>query len=57
MAAVAVLAAYAAQAMGKAFDRLRQFERWARTITGTIFILVGVYYCLTYIFGVSLSAW
>jgi cytochrome c biogenesis protein CcdA len=54
VAGVAVLAAYAAQAMGKAFDRLRQFERWAGAITGIIFILVGVYYCLTFIFGVSL---
>jgi cytochrome c biogenesis protein CcdA len=55
VAAVAILAAYAAQKMGKAFDRLRQFERWATTITGAVFIAVGVYYCLTYILGVSLS--
>ena len=54
VAAVAILAAYAAGAMGRAFNRLRQFERWARAITGAIFILVGVYYSLTYIFGVTL---
>jgi cytochrome c-type biogenesis protein len=56
VAAVAFLAAYAAGAMGKAFNRLRQFERWARAITGAIFILVGIYYSLTYIFGVTIPA-
>ncbi len=48
----AVLIAFGAQWVGVAFDRLRQIELWARRITGGIFVLVGVYYCLVYIFGV-----
>jgi len=48
----AALIAFSAGAIGKVFDRLTVFERWARRITGLIFILVGIYYCLTYIFKV-----
>ena len=40
--------------VGKAFNRLRQVERWVRTVTGLIFIVVGIYYCLTYIYGISI---
>lgn len=35
--------------IGRVFDRLTQFEKWARRITGAVFILVGVYYTLVYI--------
>jgi cytochrome c-type biogenesis protein len=42
--------AYSAQSLGKAFDALRKIEIWFRRVTGIIFILVGVYYCLIYIF-------
>lgn len=52
----ALLIAFAAQHVGRAFGRLAQVEYWARTITGTVFILAGIYYCVTYIYGVSLSA-
>ena len=38
----------------RAFNRLMQIERWVRTITGVVFILAGLYYCLTYIYGLSL---
>ena len=48
----AVLAALGAQAVGKVFNRLSRFELWARRITGAVFILVGIYYCLIYIFKV-----
>ena len=41
-----------AGAVGKAFNKLALFERFARAITGIIFILVGIYYCLDSIFGV-----
>lgn len=40
--------------LGRAFDALAVFERWARRVTGTVFILVGIYYSLAYIFGVPL---
>ena len=33
-------------------DRVGQFQRWARRATGLVFILLGIYYCLVYIFGV-----
>ncbi len=36
------------------FNRLTLFEKWARRITGAIFILVGTYYTLIYIFGIQI---
>ena len=48
----AVLIAFSAQSLGQAFKRLTQFELWARRITGTIFICIGIYYSLTHIFGI-----
>ena len=48
----AALIALGANRVGAAFNKLTAFEKWARVITGIIFIGVGVYYCLTYIFGV-----
>jgi len=52
--AFTLLIAFAAQYVGKAFDRLKQIERWARMTTGVIFITVGIYYCLIHIYGLSL---
>lgn len=46
----AILIAFGARTVGRAFDRLSLVERWTRRITGTVFILVGVYFCLSYIF-------
>lgn len=34
------------------FRRVTQAERWARLATGAIFIAVGIYYCLRYVFRV-----
>jgi len=48
----AILIALSTQAVGKAFNMLTRIERWARRITGIIFIAVGIYYSLVYIFGV-----
>ena len=48
----AFLIATSAHAAGRAFERLRQFEWWARRITGVVFIAVGIYLSLKYIFGV-----
>ncbi|MBN1211304.1 MAG: sulfite exporter TauE/SafE family protein, partial [candidate division Zixibacteria bacterium] len=45
----AVLIAAGTRFVGKLFNRLTQFERWARRVTAVIFILVGVYYTLIYI--------
>jgi cytochrome c-type biogenesis protein len=48
----AVLIALGAHAAGRAFNTLASIERWARRGTGVIFIIVGIYCSLTYIFGV-----
>ena len=50
----AVLIALGTKRVGEAYDRIIHFEKWARRVTGVIFILVGVYYCLTHIFSVQL---
>jgi len=47
----AFIIAFAAQHVGKAFDRLTQIERWARRITGAVFIAAGVHFCLSSIFS------
>ena len=49
----AILIAFGANRMGKAYNNLAAFEFWARRITGAVFIAAGIYYSLTYIFGVS----
>lgn len=48
----AVVIAYSARIAGLFFNRLAVFERWFRRITGAVFVLIGVYFCLKYIFGV-----
>jgi cytochrome c-type biogenesis protein len=46
----AFLLAFGTQAVAKTFNRLTQIEKWVRRITGIVFILVGIYYSLIYIF-------
>ncbi len=48
----AVLMAVGAQRVGRAFNALTTFERWARTVTGILFIGLGIYESLRSIFGV-----
>ncbi len=48
----ATLLAKSAQSVGKAYNVLAKIEWWARTLTGTIFILVGIYFSLKYVFAV-----
>ena len=50
----AVLIAFGANRIGRAYNQMASFEYWARRITGTVFIAAGIYYCLTYIFGFSI---
>jgi cytochrome c-type biogenesis protein len=50
----AFLLAIGTQYVGKMFSKMAQFEKWARRVTGLIFILVGLYYMLIYIVGISL---
>ncbi|MFZ1683963.1 MAG: aromatic aminobenezylarsenical efflux permease ArsG family transporter [Candidatus Zixiibacteriota bacterium] len=44
--------AYSAQGVGRLFHHMTQFERWARIVTALLFIGVGVYLCLRYIFQI-----
>ncbi len=49
------LLALGTQYVEKIFSKLAQCEKWARRLTGAIFILVGLFYTLIYIFGISLQ--
>ena len=46
------LIAVGAKWISTAFNKLTQIELWIRRITGLLFILIGIYFCLVYIFKV-----
>ena len=48
----AIVIAVGARSLGKAYSGVALVERWARRLTGVIFIGVGVYLTLVYVFGV-----
>jgi len=48
----AVLIAVGAKWISTAFNKLTQIELWGRRITGVLFILIGIYFCLVYIFRI-----
>lgn len=48
----AILIAFGAGYVSRAFDRIRQLEAVARRLTGILFIAVGIYFSLVYIFGI-----
>jgi len=50
--AFAVIIGLGVGSLGAAFHKLQKFEWWARRVTGVVFILVGIYYCLYFIFEV-----
>lgn len=47
-----LLLAVGARSVGRAFGLVSRIEPWMRRFTGTLFIGVGIYYSLRYIFGV-----
>jgi cytochrome c-type biogenesis protein len=47
----AVLIGLGAQWVAKAFDKLTQVEKWARRVTGVIFLAVGVYFIAVHFLG------
>ena len=49
---VAFLLAYSAQAVGKTYNVLSRVEWWARMITGWLFIVIGIFFSLRYVFEV-----
>ncbi|UCH83536.1 MAG: sulfite exporter TauE/SafE family protein [Candidatus Latescibacterota bacterium] len=48
----AVIIAWSAGSLGKAFSGVTQVERWARVVTGVVFIVVGIYLTLENVFGI-----
>lgn len=48
----AFLIAAGAQSVSRAFNRMAKVEKWARAITGVVFVGVGIYFCLIHIFQV-----
>jgi cytochrome c-type biogenesis protein len=53
---VAILLAYSAKLVGTAYSVLSKVEWWARTATGSVFIALGVYFTLSYVFEVDMLA-
>lgn len=50
--AFAVLVAAGAQSVSRTFEAVRRLEPWARQATGVIFVGIGIYYTMRYIFGI-----
>ena len=51
---VAFLLAYSAKSVGKTYNILSKVEWWARMTTGWIFVLIGVWFSLKYVFLVGM---
>jgi cytochrome c biogenesis protein CcdA len=47
---VAFLLAYSAKSVAKTYNALAQVEWWARMVTGNVFILIGMWFSLAYVF-------
>jgi cytochrome c biogenesis protein CcdA len=43
-----------ARFVGVFFEKISSFEKWARRITGIVFVIVGIYYVLVYLAGLSI---
>lgn len=52
--AFSVLMVFGLSKLGSAYGSVASFEKYARIGTGVVFLLVGIYYSLVYIFGVSI---
>ena len=50
--AFAILVALGARSIGKVFHKVALFERWARRVTGVVFLGIGIYYTLVYVFRI-----
>lgn len=48
----AVVLAFGARWLGKLFERVTRVERWMRAITGIVFVGVGIYMSLLYVYRV-----
>ena len=52
----AFLIAFAGEYLGTAFNCLTRIEIWVRRTAGVLFVIAGLYYCLTHIYGVRPAA-
>lgn len=48
----AIIIAWSANSLGRAYSSIARIERWARIGTGVVFVCVGIYFTLDNIFGV-----
>jgi cytochrome c biogenesis protein CcdA len=46
----ALVISLGAKGIGRAFSRVSMFDKWARLLTGVVFIAVGVYLCMVFVF-------
>ncbi len=51
--AFAIIISLGTQYISKAYNNITIIEKWGRLVTGTIFILVGIYLTLVHVFGVN----
>lgn len=49
-----LIIAFGLQRLAEAYKALTGFEKWARRLTGVLFIGIGLYYSVTMIFGVGI---
>jgi len=50
----AFVIAVSTRMVGIMFNKIKTIEKWARRITGVVFIAVGIYYSLIYLFGINI---
>jgi cytochrome c-type biogenesis protein len=50
----ALVLAFGANYLSKIFNAVSRVEVWARRITGVLFIIIGIYFCLTCIFQIQI---
>jgi len=51
----ALLLAVSADLMAHIFNKVTQFDLWARRITGAIFLVIGIYFTIAYTLGFRVS--
>lgn len=54
VALFSLIIAFGLQRLAEAYKALTGFEKWARRLTGVLFIGIGLYYSVTMIFGVGI---
>jgi cytochrome c biogenesis protein CcdA len=52
--AASVVLTLGGKATSRFFEKMTSLELWVRRATGAVFVLVGIYYCLKYIFGLAI---